>query len=221
MSEQETKILSVHGSWQEVVDDCRTTAGKLELRKEPSEGFKRRILLAEHSPIRNIEFRWRWENIKSWVATHWVRHKWECYVKSQRSDKTGVDRDKLPQDAPVDFTGVANVQHLIDTMRKRLCYQASPETRECAVSLKNEIAKTEPEIASVLVPNCIYRCGCPEMRTCGFWGDFLSFCEFTGLTDPRLASISIRYSLYDDYFEVESFLINYKEEAQQQNESNA
>ena len=100
-----TEILKIKGDWQEVVDDCRATVGKESLGKEPSRSFKRRILLAEHSPIRDIAVKWKWPDIKSWVATHWVRHKWECFVRSQRSDRTGVPRDKLPQDAAVTFTG--------------------------------------------------------------------------------------------------------------------
>ena len=116
-----TEILKIKGDWQEVVDDCRSTVGKPPLGREPSETFKKNILIAEHSPIRDITVKWKWPGIKSWVATHWVRHKWECFVRSQRSDRTGVDRDKLPQDAPVDFTGEANAQALIDPMRKRLC----------------------------------------------------------------------------------------------------
>ena len=47
-----TEILKVKGDWAEVVDDCRATVGKEELGHEPSERFKRGILLAEHSPDR-------------------------------------------------------------------------------------------------------------------------------------------------------------------------
>ena len=49
-----TEILKIKGDWQEVVDDCRSTVGKPPLGREPSETFKKNILLAEHSPIRDI-----------------------------------------------------------------------------------------------------------------------------------------------------------------------
>jgi hypothetical protein len=117
-----TEILKVKGDWQEVVDDCRSTVGKDALGKEPSAEFKRGILIAEHSPIRDIMIKWRWDNIPHWVGVHWVRHKWECFVRTQRSDRTGIPRDKLPQDEPQTFVGEANTQHLIDTWRKRLGY---------------------------------------------------------------------------------------------------
>ena len=191
-----TEILKIKGDWQEVVDDCRSTVGKPPLGREPSETFKKNILIAEHSPIRDITVKWKWPGIKSWVATHWVRHKWECFVRSQRSDRTGVDRDKLPQDAPVDFTGEANAQALIDTMRKRLCYQASPETRAYAEDLKAKLRDVQPEMSDVLVPNCVYRCGCPEMQSCGMWDSMVKQTE-GAVSSHR---INERYEAYNRYF---------------------
>ena len=190
-----TKITKIKGDWQEVVDDCRATVGKQSLGKEPSAKFKREILIAEHSPIRDIIIKWFWEAMPHWVTTHWVRHKWEKFVRTQRSDRTGISRDKLPQDTPQDFTGEANAQSLIDTWRKRLCFQASKETREYAEDFKIELHKIQPEIADVLVPNCLYRCGCPEMSKCGF---FKSMYE----KDSRMASTNIqeRYDAYNEYF---------------------
>ena len=115
-----TQLLKMKGDWCEIIDDCRSTVSKPPLGREPSTDFKKRILIAEHSPIRDISFRWKWTGIKYWIAMHWKTHHWESKVSTQRTDRTGVDRNKLPQDAPVDFVGEANVQHFIDTMRKRL-----------------------------------------------------------------------------------------------------
>lgn len=185
-----TEMLGVKGSWREVVDDCRATVGKESLGHEPSEKFKRNILIAEHSPIRDIRVRWRWRDIPSWVATHWSRHKWECFIRTQRSDRTGIPRGKLPQDTPVTFTGEANAQNLIDTWRKRLCYQASPETRHYAEDFKAALHETEPELSDALVPNCVYRCGCPELESCGFWE---RFCQAEG-------TIQDRYDQYNALF---------------------
>lgn len=193
-----TKIIKIKGDWEEVVNDCRATVGKEELGKEPSREFKRKILISEHSPIRDISIKWKWETIKSWVATHWVRHKWECFVKTQRSDRTGVNRDELPQSTEVTFTGDANSQALIDTFRKRLCYQASTETREYAEDLKVELKKVEPEISDVLVPNCIYRCGCPEKgigKKCE-WFDKLA----KKYPDFASTDIQTRYDAYNEFF---------------------
>lgn len=195
-----TEIIKVKGDWQEVVNDCRSTVGKGELGHEPSQAFKRSILIAEHSPIRDLVVKWRWPGIKSWVATHWVRHKWECFVRTQRDDRTGIPRDELPQSAPVDFVGEANAQNLIDTMRKRLCYQAHPETRKYAKDLKVTIHKTMPELADVLVPNCVYRCGCPEMQECGFWKRFIDWSVWDAESNVCSGGIQARYNLYNRYF---------------------
>lgn len=190
-----TEIPKIKGGWQEVVNDCRSTVGKPEIGKEPSADFKRRILLAEHSPIRDISIKWRWPSIKSWIATHWSRHKWECFIQTQRTERTGVSRDDLPQLALVSFTGEANVQALIDTMRKRLCHQAAPETREYAEDLKAAISKVEPEITAVLVPNRIYRGGCPEMTTCGYFLRLMNGGYNVGSLD-----IQARYNAYNKAF---------------------
>ena len=190
-----TKIIKVKGDWQEIVNDCRTTVGKDELGKDPSLKFKREVLISEHGPIRSMSVKWQWMNIPSWVATHFSRHKWECFIKTQRTDRTGVNRDKLPQDNPVIMTGEANVQHLIDTARKRLCRLASRETRKYMEDLKTSIRAVEPEISDVMVPNCIYRCGCPEPACCGWY-------EAACKRDSRLASTNIqeRYDAYNQMF---------------------
>ena len=191
-----TEILKIKGDWQEVVDDCRATVGKESLGKDPSTTFKRGILLAEHSPIRDISVKWRWRDMPHWVTVHWVRHKWEKFVRTQRTDRTGIDRTKLPQDEPQTFTGEANAQHLIDTMRKRLCRQASPETRRYAEDFKRTLHDVEPEISDVLVPNCVYRCGCPEMKPCRHWDELVKATGGEILT----ADIQTRYDLYNELF---------------------
>lgn len=190
-----TEIIKVKGDWQEVVDDCRATVGKASLGKEPSEKFKRDILIAEHSPIRDISIKWRWRDMPHWITVHWVRHKWEKFVRTQRTDRTGVDRAKLPQDEPQTFVGEANTQHLIDTYRKRLCRMASPETREYAEDFKAALHEEQPEISDVLVPNCIYRCGCPEMGGCG-WFDRMAD-KYPAL---RSSCLTERYRAYNEVF---------------------
>lgn len=191
---KKTEITRIKGDWREVVDDCRVTVGKDSLGKEPSEKFKRSILISEHSPIRDIIIKWRW-TMPYWVSVHWVRHKWEKFVRSQRTDRTGIDRTKLPQDEPVIFVGEANTQHLIDTFRKRLCFKASPETREYAEDFKRELHEVQPEISDVLVPNCVYRCGCPELNGCGWF-------EKMSEKHPKLKSTNIqeRYDAYNEVF---------------------
>lgn len=190
-----TEIIKIKGDWQEVVDDCRTTVGKESLGKEPSKKFKIDILIAEHSPIRDIIIKWRWKKIPYWVTGHWARHKWEKFVSTQRTDRTGIDRSKLPQDEPQTFVGEANTQHLIDTHRKRLCYTASPETRKYAEDFKMVLHGEQPEISDVLVPNCIYRCGCPEIDGCKWYEKIVKIHPELRSTDIR-----VRYDTYNKIF---------------------
>ena len=56
-----TKIIKVKGDWQEVVNDCRATVGKEPVGKEPSHEWKQKILISEHSPIRDISIKWFWK----------------------------------------------------------------------------------------------------------------------------------------------------------------
>lgn len=195
-----TEIIKIKGDWEEVVNDCRATVGKEELGKEPSAKFKKAILIAEHSPIRDISVKWRWKDMPHWVTVHWVRHKWEKFVRTQRSDRTGIPREKLTQDEPQTFVGEANTQHLIDTSRKRLCFKASPETRKYAESLKIELRSVQPEISDVLVPNCVYRGGCPEMECCGFWQSFADWSMKNADEIVFFADIQRRYDLYNRCF---------------------
>lgn len=191
-----TEIIKIKGDWEEVVNDCRATVAKKELGKEPSVAFKKAILISEHDPIRDIEIKFRWRNIKYWIAMHWKTHIWRSRTNTQRNDRqVEYDRNEAPQGCPVDFIGDPNVQHLIDTWRKRLCMMASPETRAYAEDLKVTLREFEPEISDVLVPNCVYRCGCPEQTECRF---------FRVLTkkQPDAASTDIqkRYDAFNKFF---------------------
>jgi hypothetical protein len=191
-----TEIIKIKGDWEEVVNDCRMTVSKEELGHEPSQAFKKAILISEHDPIRDIEVKFRWASIKYWVAMHWKTHIWRSRTNTQRNDRQdNYDRNKAPQDSPVEFIGDANAQHLIDTMRKRLCYMAAPETRKYAEDLKETLHGIEPELSDVLVPNCVYRCGCPENGKCKFFENVIKY-----NTDMASTDIQKRYDAYNKMF---------------------
>jgi len=130
------------------------------------------MLLAEHSPIRLVEYDVTFEDIKQWVTTHLVRH-WLGFipfVHSQREDRRQLDvpRDELPQGALNDMDFSVNAQAMINISRKRLCNKASPETRDAWQKVVNAIGEIDPIMAEKCVPNCVYRGFCPEMESCGF-----------------------------------------------------
>lgn len=193
-----TKFEAIHDDWTLIKNACRTTVNKKFTDKEPSNDFKKSLLIAEHSPIRLFEVFWSWDKIKYWVSTEWSRHKFEKFISTQRNDRQKkYDRNEAPQGALVDYNGFANMQSLIDVWRKRLCFQATPDARSLAEDFKVELHKTHSEEADVLVPNCVYRGGCPEMYPCGWWGKFMVWCKEN---NRDISSIQSRYDAYNDMF---------------------
>ena len=197
-----TKILEKNINWTATKNACRTTVNKDSSNVQASEGFKKSLLISEHSPIRKLRFSWKWEDIKSWITVHFSRHSWECFISTQRTDRTGVDRNDLSQSELIMFEGEMNAQNFIDTSRKRLCYQSSPETRKYMEDLKLKLSQdiNTMEIADVGVVNCVYRMGCCEFQNCGFFDKFLEFASEKGIEYERLTDIQLRYDLYNDYF---------------------
>lgn len=164
----EVKVTS-NDNWLQVKKLAFRTIGK-DTEIYPTSDWKYKILRSQHSPIRSLVLTIEFTDIPYWVVGHFVRHKIGCehYVKTQRSDRTGIDRDDIPQGALVDYTIVANSESLINISRKRLCTQASLETRNAWVMAVNQIALVEPELARLLVPECVYRGFCPEFKPCGY-----------------------------------------------------
>lgn len=165
-------------TWQRVLNAARRTIGRQPIEKEPTDSWKAKMLLAEHSPIRLLEFDWSWDTIRQWVTAHLVRHHEGCekFVHSQRGDRRKIledygvtTRDDLPQGAVNDMDMTANAQALINISRKRLCNCASKETKEAWIQVKDAIAEVDPVMASKMVPECIYRGFCPEfLSPCGY-----------------------------------------------------
>ena len=166
----EIKFLGVRGTWRDVADSANTTIHRDPGLGDPSASWKRRMLLCEHSPIRQLSVRARWYDLKSWVSVHFVRHKIgiEHWVRTQRTDRTGTDRDELPQGNTVEHEILASSQAVINISRKRLCTQASPDTREAWRMLLESFRDTEPELYAACVPDCVYRGWCYEFRSCGY-----------------------------------------------------
>lgn len=191
----------INDDWKRVKNHCRTTANKNFTEKDASNEFKKKLLISEHSPIRLLEFDWSWKNIYYWVSTEWSRHKFEKFISSQRDDRLidNTPRGKKPQDALVNFDGYANMQNLIDAWRKRLCFAATKEARELAEDFKEQLHETHPLESDVLVPNCIYRAGCPEFDTCGLIKRFNKWLAENG-KELNWLDIQQRYDLFNEYF---------------------
>ena len=199
-----TEILKIKGEWSEALDACRATVSKKFLNKEPSKEFKKALVVCEHSPLRVLQVKWRWEGLPSYIATHFARHHigFEKWISTQRNDRQqNYDRREAPQAAPVTFIGEGNAQALINMAKVRLCNCADPDTKKQMEDLKREIHNVEPEISWAMVPACIYRAGCPETtcdNKCRFYEKFLErHPEITANT-----TIQERYDIYNaEFFE--------------------
>ncbi len=62
-----------------------------------------------------------------------------------------------------------NAQELVFMAHKRLCNQASPETRAVMREIVDKVIEKCPEFEGFLVPLCEYRGGvCTEFYPCGY-----------------------------------------------------
>lgn len=144
------------------------TVGKKYTGGEITDEWKRKILNAEHSPIRTLMFTIRME-IPYFVSNHFVRHKIgvEHYVQSQRNDRqSNYDRELAPQSAMVSHIMDINAEQLMFMARRRLCNQADATTRFVMTRICERVDMTNPELSEFLVPMCAHLGRCPEFVSC-------------------------------------------------------
>lgn len=197
-----TRFNEITADWRRVKNHCRTTDNKDFTEKDATPAFKRKLLISEHTPIRLLEFDWSWRGIKYWVGMEWARHKFEKFISSQRDDRLidEIPRDEKPQKAFINFDGFANMQSLIDAWRKRLCRQATFEARFLAEDFKKKLRETHPDEANVLVPNCVYRMGCPEFHPCGYFQGFYYWAANHYPDGKWMTDLQTRYDVYNEFF---------------------
>lgn len=158
-------------SWQDVVDAARFTQRKESLGKEPSTNFKKKIIRAEHSPLRCLMFNIDMYDVPYYSSVHFVRHVHAVpFCSTSRPDIDGKQkpREEQRKTDPVNLRLFLNAEEIINISRKRLCNKAEFITRELWKEIINKLRETEPELAAACVPNCIYRGFCPEMESCNY-----------------------------------------------------
>lgn len=188
-------ITNPKADWFRVRRATRLTCGKEDISDviEVSDKFKRELLLAEHSPIRLLEYDIVLTDIQQWVTTHLVRHHVgvEKFVCSQRIDRNeqvkeiaekmmdalkecGVEyetpRDCVPQGLKGTMMISANANAILNISRKRLCSCASKETREVWKLVLDYLKGIDPILVEKCVRECVYRGFCPERAcvSCGY-----------------------------------------------------
>ena len=173
----ELVLIDVAGTWRQVADAARTTMNKDLGAGDPPDWWKKSITRAEHSPIRLITFHMKAFGVKSWITVHNVRHSVgiDHFVSTQRSDRTGVNRDEAPQGTLVNYEFNVNLMELVHISRLRFCGQAHSETQGFWNEVINFLDQTEKSrvlihpVLDLMAPKCV-ACGgrCPEMKPCGF-----------------------------------------------------
>lgn len=158
-------------SWKDVLNAARFTQRKEPLDKEPSDDFKRKIIRAEHSPIRCLMFNIDLYDIPYYVSVHLVRHiHAQPFVSTSRPDINGnmKPRDEQLKVDSVNMRLFLNAQEIINISKVRLCSKAEIETRKAWQSVINQLYNIEPLLATACIPSCVYRGFCPELKSCGY-----------------------------------------------------
>lgn len=157
-------------SWKDVLNAARFTQRKELLDKEPSIEFKKKIIKAEHSPLRCLMFNIDFYDIPRFVSDHLVRHVHaQPFVSTGRSDvlKENPPREEQRMTDLYNMRLFLNAQEIINISKVRLCNKAEKETRKIWGMVVSELRKQEPELAAACVPSCFYRGFCPEIKSCG------------------------------------------------------
>jgi hypothetical protein len=149
-------------------EDLMRRACEMTMKGQRSTISLDKIYKCEHSPIRTQIFWIEMKHIPTFVSVHLVRHKIgvEHFVESNRPDRHGAA--KADRMTPVNHAMLINAQALINMAKARLCFQASPETREVMLAIKHKMFAVDPALGYRMVPTCLYRGGiCPELKPCG------------------------------------------------------
>jgi hypothetical protein len=157
-------------SWTDVLNAARFTQRKEPRSGEPSVKWKKKIIKAEHSPLRCLMFNIDFYDIPNYVSVHLVRHiHAQPFVSTSRPDIDGkqIPREEQKKIDPVNMRLFLNAQEIINISKVRLCNKAETETRKIWNQVIEELRKIEPELANACVPSCFYRGFCPEFKSCG------------------------------------------------------
>ena len=157
-------------SWADVLNAARFTQRKSLKSGDPSVTWKKKIIKAEHSPLRALMFNIDFYDIPSYVQNHLVRHVHaQPFVSTSRPDIDGkqVPREEQKKTDPVNMRLFLNAQEIINISKVRLCNKAEAETKIIWRQVIEELRKIEPELANACVPSCFYRGHCPEIKSCG------------------------------------------------------
>ena len=198
MENYKPKVVNFNVDWFAIKDACMQTIGK-EAVAEPSSEWKRKLLICRHSPIRRSLISVKWDEIPSYVSTHFCRHSVGVtpYVSTSREDRTGVPREERKQTDMVSMQLDLNIQSLFNIMEKRLCKCSDINTIKYAKGLAEAIKEYDEDIFWACVPQCIRCGGCVEpFSNCNFYSNLMK-----DHTLEEQQNVMKRYDIYNEYRE--------------------
>lgn len=201
MVEYNTKItIMTVNDWSEVKDSALVTVHKKTIDGKPvTADWKKKMMISEHSPIRDLTFSILFEDIPRFLADELVRHtqgtNWK--MGTWREDRINKPRSEQHMDDLTVLKVNLNAQSLINISQKRLCVGcASTYIVKLWNKVISALAILEPEIALVCVPSCVYRGGCPEgFSKCKHFAQFMEFIP-SDIFEEMYTDINMRYSAY-------------------------
>lgn len=127
-----------------------------------------KMLQCEHSPVRVRTYWIEMHDIPTFVSVHLVRHKTgvEHFVQSNRDDRGGAGDDKVTRNTPVNHGMFLNAATLMGISRKRLCFNSHKKTVAVWNMVRKSLRDVDPDVVNHLVPECVVRGYCPELRPC-------------------------------------------------------
>lgn len=192
-----TTIKEFNVNWIAIKNACRQTVSMGDSKIEPTNEWKRKLLICRHSPLRIGNVLWKSEDVPFYVMGHMIRHNVGCtpFVSTSREDRTGVAREERKQTDLVDMQMVANIEALLNISERRLCLCADKNTIAYWQGVKDAIEEYDQDIAWAMVPQCV-RCGaCVEpFSDCKFYDNFSKT-----LTPEQQTDIMARYDAYNNY----------------------
>lgn len=137
------------------------------------DGKKSNVTLAdiyrcEHSPMYTQWFWIELLGVPTFVAKQLTRHHVggiAHFIMTGRED-LGAD-GQATRWTPVNHGIMANAKALVNMARKRLCHKAHDRTKWIMKGIRDAIDLVDPDLADRMVPECVYRQGCHELKPCG------------------------------------------------------
>lgn len=198
MNDLKVTIKEFNVDWKLIKNECRQTVSMGESNIEPSEEWKKKLLICKHSPLRVGQILIHIENVPYYVMGHLVRHNVGItpYVGTSREDRTGIPREERKQTDLVSMDLLVNIESLMNISARRLCACADKET----IRVWKEVLKAVKEYDEVIywanVPQCIERGGCCEpFSHCKFYDNFAD----SKLTEKDKTNLMLRYNKYNSY----------------------